>query len=273
MRILLFVLLFADSLKTELDSLAQAEREFARLSLAQGVRDAFLANLGEDSIIFRPNAVAGRQWFENNPPPPTLRLEWAPEFADIASSGDLGYTTGPFERRRTPQDPPAFGHYVTLWRKQADGKWKVALDTGISHAMSPKPASVASPRISSDVQKQRAPNEIEAARAALVQREGRYSSDPQSVLVQLDSAARVYREGGFPVMGRNAIRDALSGVKGAFTWKLTKVEVSKSADFGYTYGTADFKPADASKPIESSNFVRIWKKQGADWKVLLDLLD
>src|SRR5262245_45113385 len=129
MRSLLILLLFASSLKTELGSLVQAERDFARLSLAQGVRDAFLANLGEDSIIFRPNAVPGRQWFENNPPPPAVRLEWAPEFADIASTGDLGYTTGPFEPRRTPQDPPTFGHYVTLWRKQADGKWKVALDT------------------------------------------------------------------------------------------------------------------------------------------------
>src|SRR5262245_2445266 len=128
MRALLMLLVLA-SLKTELDSLVGAERDFARLSLARGVRDAFLANLAEDSIIFRPNAVPGRQWFENNPPPATLRLEWEPEFADIASTGDLGYTTGPFERRRTPQDPPAFGHYVTLWRKQADGKWKVALDT------------------------------------------------------------------------------------------------------------------------------------------------
>src|SRR5213592_1995070 len=68
MRILVLLLLLAGDLKSELDSLVQAERAFARLSMAQGVRDAFLANLANDSIIFRPTAVAGRQWFETNTP-------------------------------------------------------------------------------------------------------------------------------------------------------------------------------------------------------------
>jgi ketosteroid isomerase-like protein len=59
-------------------------------------------------------------------PAPTSQLSWEPEFADIAKAGDLGYTTGPWEVRRTPQDAPAgYGHYVTMWRKQpmVNGRW------------------------------------------------------------------------------------------------------------------------------------------------------
>src|SRR5215468_11003558 len=149
------LLLIAGSLKTELDNLIQTERSFAALSRAQGIRAAFLANLDEDSIIFRPTAVPGRHWFETNPASPA-QLIWAPEFADISAAGDLGYTTGPWERRpgAGQTGAPAFGHFVTLWRKQADGKWKAALDIGISHPMVPRPTAVQSPKIENEVQKE-----------------------------------------------------------------------------------------------------------------------
>src|SRR5437660_9708657 len=119
---LITLLLFAGNLRAELTSLVDAERAFARLSIEKGTRDAFLTNLSDESIIFRPNAVRGKAWFESNPAP-TTQLDWQPAFADIAKSGDLGYTTGPWQLRRTPGDPPvAFGHYVTVWRQQAGGR-------------------------------------------------------------------------------------------------------------------------------------------------------
>ena len=80
------------------------------------------------------------------------QLNWAPEFADIAVSGDLGYTTGPWEFRRSPKDAPvAFGHYVTLWRKQNNGAWKVEVDIGIGHDKFALPDKVESPSIPKEV--------------------------------------------------------------------------------------------------------------------------
>jgi ketosteroid isomerase-like protein len=274
MRILpLCVLLLAGTLKPQLDNLIQAERDFAQLSMSQGIRPAFLANLGEDSIIFRPTAVPGRQWFESNPPA-TSQLNWAPEYADISSAGDLGYTTGSWERRQAGQRAPSsFGHYVTLWRKQADGKWKVELDTGISHAAVQLSKSVESPQIDRYVESPRSANEIEAARSAVAGIEKGLASSPQAILPLLASDARLYRDGMLPVIGQNAIRKTLAGAGGSFTRKLAKVEVSNRADLAYSYGTADLQPADPSKPVETSNFVRIWKKSGRSWKVVLDLLD
>src|SRR5262245_21280582 len=116
-------------------SLVEAERAFAAASLSKGSRAAFLEFLAEDSILFRPGPVSGKKWIEEHPAPSTL-LTWEPIFADIAQSGDLGYTTGPWEiRPSNPQyKPSAYGHLFTVWKRQSDGTWKVALHLGISHS-------------------------------------------------------------------------------------------------------------------------------------------
>ena len=274
MRVLaLTLLLLAGDLKSELNALIETERAFARLSVAGGTRDAFLANLDNNSIIFRPQAVPGKLWMEKNPPP-TSQLTWQPAFADIAKSADLGYTTGPWEIRRTPQDAPAgFGHYVTVWKKQPDGAWKIAIDIGISHAASAKPASVESPRIGSDVEQRHPENEIQAARGALLDAERAFSTSTETYLSVLAGDARVYRNNSFPFAGQAAIRRALADNKGTFVWKIINADASGSVDLGYTYGTAEFKPADTSKAVERVNYLRIWKRQaGGEWKVVLDLL-
>jgi ketosteroid isomerase-like protein len=275
MRILasIIILLLAGDLRSEFNSLVEAERAFAQLSLARGTRDAFLANLNDDSIIFRPQAVPGRLWMEKNPPSAS-QLSWQPAFADIAKSADLGYTTGPWEIRRTPQDAPsAFGHYVTVWRKQADGAWKIAIDIGIGHEAPPKPASVESPRIRSDVEKRHPENEIQIARGALLDAERAFSANTETYSNVLASDARLYRNSSFPFVGQAAIRRALAENKGTFVWKVINADVSGSVDLGYAYGTAEFKPADTSKAAERANYLRIWKRQpGGDWKVVLDLV-
>lgn len=64
---------------------------------------------------------------------PPVTLDWAPAWGDVSAAGDLGYTTGPFVF--TDQGPakrqPQRGYYFSIWRKQADGTWKVALDAGV----------------------------------------------------------------------------------------------------------------------------------------------
>ena len=256
-----------------LNGIVEAERAFARMSTAKGIKESFLANLADHGIIFRPAAVRGKEWMQNNPTS-TSQLSWEPEFADIAATGDLGYTTGPWEIRRTPADAPAgFGHYVTLWRKQQDGSWKVALDTGISHDAGPKPTSVASPATTVGTQKARRNSEIQTAAAALRLAERRFPDTTETYASALTAGARVYRNDHLPLVGPNAFRPVLAAVKGTYIWNMQNVGISNSADFAYSYGTVEFNPADKSKPSEMSNFVRIWKTQGnGTWKVVLDVM-
>src|SRR5262249_39536644 len=162
-------------------------------------------------------------------PGSAAQLVWTPEFADISAAGDLGYTTGPWERRPGAGQggAPAFGHFVTLWRKQADGKWKAALDIGISHPMVPRPTAVQSPKIENDVQKEKSPKEVAAAREAITELERRFGAAPGWVAQHLAADARLNREGDLPFVGNAAAREALAKIKGSLTWKLAEVHVAK----------------------------------------------
>ena len=134
-----------------LASLVEAERAFARTSEEKGIREAFLTWLAPDSVVFRPGPVAGRPVYEKMDPANPTAPDWGPEFADIAASGEVGYTTGPYEvRPRRGAEPSGFGHYISIWKTQPDGSWKVFLDIGIQHgAAGPPPAGpeVASPAV------------------------------------------------------------------------------------------------------------------------------
>src|SRR5687767_2975941 len=115
--------------KSALESMVETERAFARMSEELGIRPSFMAFIADDGILFRPTAVRGKQWMTDNPLPPSAKrplLRWQPTFADIARAGDLGYTFGPWEYKDDIKDakPVAFGHFLTVWKKQGDGWWK-----------------------------------------------------------------------------------------------------------------------------------------------------
>jgi ketosteroid isomerase-like protein len=60
-------------------------------------------------------------------------LTWAPDLASASADGDMGWTSGRYESRSTGPEGEKVGHgrYLTIWRRQADGGWKVALDNGV----------------------------------------------------------------------------------------------------------------------------------------------
>lgn len=64
---------------------------------------------------------------------PGVSLTWEPSRADIAASGDLGWTTGRYVLESPEADGEVVrgqGVYVSLWRRQDDGSWKGVMDLG-----------------------------------------------------------------------------------------------------------------------------------------------
>src|SRR5437764_14297369 len=116
-------------------ALVEMEHAFARAAAEKGTRDAFLEFLADDGIIFQPGPVNGKQFWQARTPRKGL-LSWELIFADVSLAGDMGYTTGPYEFRPNGagDKPTAFGQYFTIWKKQTDGSWKVALDRGTSNS-------------------------------------------------------------------------------------------------------------------------------------------
>ena len=61
------------------------------------------------------------------------QLTWTPTDAVMGPSGDIGYTWGHFEGRSKDANGNPIttsGRYISIWRKEPDGTWKVVLDAG-----------------------------------------------------------------------------------------------------------------------------------------------
>ena len=74
-------------------------------------------------------------------------VDWYPVVADLAVSGDLGFTAGPWACSLAGAGAGAQiqGHYLTVWKRDEGCDWQVQFDTGVSN---PAPAE-AEPRLSS----------------------------------------------------------------------------------------------------------------------------
>lgn len=112
-----------------------AEKEFAKMAADSGITPAFLYFAADDAVIMRNDEiVAGieniRKYLSDRPSE-GITLDWTPDFVDVSASGDLGYTYGKYKYTRTDstgQEISAEGIFHTVWKKQADGKWKYVWD-------------------------------------------------------------------------------------------------------------------------------------------------
>ncbi len=136
---LLALMLAAPVRADDFADMVKAEQDFASDASARNTRDAFLAALADDGVVFAPGPSNGKRVWEARAAN-HARLEWAPAVAEIAAGGDLGYTSGPWcYTAEGATKPSAFGQYFTVWQKQADGHWKALIDHGVSGAQMPFP--------------------------------------------------------------------------------------------------------------------------------------
>lgn len=269
--------LFSQAKEAALNEMVKTERAFAQTSVDKGTREAFLAFIADDGILFRPTAVKGKEWMQSHPLPPAPKrqvLNWQPVFADMAQAGDMGYTTGPWQFKPDINDerPSAFGDFITVWKKQPDGSWKFAVDLGISHPEpknTPPALQMPAQATSGSARNQLKP----AAGMDLLQLELSLSKVCETrgaracFVSQLGDDVRLFRETAQPFVGPKAAAEGLTDAK--WSWTTTASEVSRSGDLGYSYGTYELKTADAVS--ERGNYLRIWKSKSGKWKVVVDV--
>jgi ketosteroid isomerase-like protein len=236
--------------------------------------------IADDGLLFRPGAVNGKKWMLEHPVPPSDKkplLAWQPAFAGMAASGDMGFTTGPWEAKPDINDekPSGYGHFVTVWKKQADGSWKFVVDLGISHPQSGGPQAHWEPAASSRTENFK-PIDVAVSRESLLNRDRKYAAEVLSQGLGKTFSAyaapdvRLYRHGGIPFIGRKASSEAIAKTKGQVTWQPIASDTSSAGDLGYTHGTYDVAD-DTKKVIEHGSYVRIWKKQNGVWQIVMDV--
>lgn len=266
--------LFAEEAISALQSLWNAETNFAQMAAEKGTRDAFLAHLADNGVIFQPGPVNGKQYWLKREPSES-KLSWYPIFADVARAGDIGYTTGPWEFRKNANDekPAGYGQFLSIWKKQKDGTWKVVLDGGIdTPAPTGKPPVSQMPEIVPPAAD--AKINLNSARRALAIAEKEFdeasAKDAGAALIaDASDEIRVLRSGRFPAVGRDAARLMLSYDHGKMTAKREGGGISRSGDLGYSFGEYSSERLDG---IERGSYVTIWKTTlGGNWRLVVDV--
>ena len=111
------------------------ELAFANLAKEQGLKVAFTTYAADDAVINRgDNLIKGIKAIEEyyaNQKFLNVSLEWEPEFIEVAESGDLGYTYGPYIFKATDSNGKEIsseGIFHTVWKRQANSEWRYVWD-------------------------------------------------------------------------------------------------------------------------------------------------
>jgi ketosteroid isomerase-like protein len=255
-----------------LQSMVNAERAFSKMAQTQNTRDAFVANLNDQSLaLHQGQASNAKAKWESAAPGPEW-LYWQPSYADISASGDFGFTFGPWSYRssKAVEKPEASGHFITVWKKQPDNTWKIAIDVGISHeAYDVDGHPVKSSSIILPVAKTQAADPKKELRQTQNTFHEMISKDPVKAYAQWASKEiTLFREGALPMPATESVIRDLAGT----TFVMTDLQVSSAGDLAFAYGTVNRQVKDGVA-AKKTGFVQIWKKEdGKNWKLVVDFI-
>lgn len=265
----------AEAAKTPLQSLVSAEQAFARMSLAKNTRDAFVANLAEDCVMFRPLPENGYELYRARPVT-AAKLAWEPAYAEVSAAGDLGVTTGPWEFTPPPggaSTEMSYGQFFSVWRRQPGKPWKVALDFGVSHA---KPdAELGATTLTAGPAHSGGADAADAAASVLARFDARLGhvahdlNPARAVVITTTDDLRYLVEGQQPREGEDA-RNAMSAMPSRVEYHTLGSGVASSADLGYSYGVREDSSDVAGHAPDSTVYVHVWRRADAGpWKISL----
>jgi len=115
----------------------ETEEAFAEMADKEGIREAFIYYAADDAVLMRNNKlIIGREEIKTSLGNPSgqnsnVQLKWEPDFVDVASSGDLGYTYGKYVYSVTDSlgvTQRDTGIFHTVWKRQEDGRWRYVWD-------------------------------------------------------------------------------------------------------------------------------------------------
>jgi ketosteroid isomerase-like protein len=264
------------SREKQLNELADAERAFAAYTVKEGFRDGFIKFFAEDGIGFGPHPERTREKLMKLPPatgPRRVIFNWAPMFGDISEAGDLGYTTGPVLYTDVTENPkpPRHGMYFSVWQKQADGSWKVAIDMGVD---TPEAVGPVDSKFTPAAKiKSRRPNPMKGTS------EDDYrkldwslwgsiaKKNPTAGYASyLDQQFRVHRKGKMPATDLAALAPLLVQTK----FEIIDGKIASSGDLAFTYG----KYSTVNEPTrgETGYYVHVWRRDGeSKWRLVADV--
>jgi ketosteroid isomerase-like protein len=223
--------------KNAAQAIVDNERAFQQAVIDLGERDGFLAFLAESAVLFRPRPVPGRALYLGKPDPGT-QLRWRPDLAHVSGGGDFGWSSGPWMLGTgwATGRPGATGHYLTVWRREAAGQWRVVLDGAAPYPIEENEKSThlaVTPRLREPGGGRGKRADCAAEFFALWRKDGRAEALEEFVAkdVRLAQAGRPPLDGAKAARRGDLLRDAVLAAG-----RVTRSVSSESNDVVVTYG-------------------------------------
>lgn len=242
--------------------IAMAEQAFAQMAKDSGTKKAFLAFLDSNSLVFYKGQSQDALPFWKSLSPNRSLLLWKPVYTGMAASGEMGFSTGPYEQREVPTGPvTASGSYSSVWVKNNRGEWKVLIDLGMPYAPSL-------------FQKDWGLTELSglspAAAASWQQVEPefitRYRQQGNKAFLPFLCAQSWFNlQGQAPLHTVKNIKAGLQHLPPDLQFEYLGGGISDGGDLFYAYGTV-------TRNGNKENYLRVWGHEQAGWKLLLQVL-
>jgi ketosteroid isomerase-like protein len=108
-----------------------ADEQWSKVAAAKDL-DKTVSFYADDAVVLPPNQAAvttkdgirnlWKGFFDS-----LTEISWKTSRVEMAKSGDMGYLIGTYEMTMKDGSKDK-GKYCEVWKKQADGKWKVSTD-------------------------------------------------------------------------------------------------------------------------------------------------
>lgn len=261
-------------LPEKVGSLLSVDRNAATLSNQGGPHQGLSSIIDKESTFFVPSPVNAFNYLNNRPNLPD-RLSWSPNFAAVAKSLDWGVTSGSMDFQKIGAVKRQ-GQYVTVWRRDRKGNWRVHIRAEVNNfgSNTPAPLKYIEPDNRAYL-KQRSKVRLNQREEVVLQTDNLMSTvmraNTQSGYREfLAEDARFY----FPWLpeteGRDKIVALLKKERIEIDTEPSGVGRAYSGELAYTSGTATVGHKDK---VMKFSYIRIWQLMNDyEWKVILEMM-
>jgi ketosteroid isomerase-like protein len=252
-----------------IDGVINAEKRFAKLATDKSIKEAFLANLDSEGVVFNAgNIVNGIKAYQKQTAS-KAKLLWDPAYSIISSSGDLAINTGPYQffQNDSAINPIVQGHFSTVWHKTKNGEWKFLADMGIDYS-TPVIIPVAQV-IKKDLSTSYPKNMIATREELLVAEQSfikNFAQNGTNAFVKVIAEDVWFNVEGFtPWVGKKQVLQKLANIPSDLVFTTAGYGISKSGDLGYVYGIVD-------RNNKQENYLRVWEHLNRQWILIFQTL-
>ena len=246
------------------DSMIQAERNFANTSLVASTREAFIKFIDSSGIVFeKGKPVNGLEAYTKSERKPGI-LTWEPEDAEIAATNDFGYTTGPWKYyANSPKEKPLVnGYFITVWHLTTNG-WKFLIDFGITCSQQKKKITLKK-RSAANLKSPKGNEQLcTEAEEKFIQAYAEKGAAAYNSF--LSSQSRINYSGFLPATNAAERKALLDSLPRNIKYSVLGSGLSPAKDLGYVYGSVVMND-------KQDGYLRIWRREKDGWKIAVEVL-